>query len=140
MLVLRRAEPAAGLLWLHTDLRSAKVAELAADPRAALTFWDPRRALQLRVEGVAGFEPDPAILAQAWARVPEVARRSYCTVEPPGRRLAGEILFDARGERNFAMLAIRVERLEWLWLGPDRHCRGESRRLGEGWEAAALVP
>ncbi len=38
--VLRGFDPAARSLSIHTDRRSAKVAELAADPRAALHVYD----------------------------------------------------------------------------------------------------
>lgn len=140
VLVLRRAEPGAGLLWLHTDVRAGKTAELRAEPRAALTFWDSRRALQLRVEGHALFESDPAVLAEAWARVPEGSRRNYATVAAPGSRQEGDVRHGADGAANFAMIAVRAERLEWLWLGPVAHQRGESRRLDDGWLSCRLVP
>lgn len=140
VIVLRKAEPVAGLLWLHTDARSAKLAELRADPRAALTFWDARRALQLRVEGRAAVDVDAALTADAWAGVPEASRRNYATVEAPGSLCVGEVFHGAPGEANFALIGVRVERLEWLWLGPDRHVRGISRRCDAAWEACALVP
>lgn len=152
VLVLRRCEPEAGVLWLHTDRRAVKVAELSAEPRAALTFWDSRRALQLRVEGSARIEADAAVLAEAWARVPDGSRRNYATVEAPGSPCpedadpsgdnAGAHLGAnaVEGRVNFAMVAIRAERLDWLWLGPEQHRRGESRRAGAGWESRALVP
>lgn len=140
ILVLRTAEPGAGQLWLHTDVRSGKVAELRGDPRVALTFWDARHALQLRVEGVARLELDPVVLGDAWARVPEGARRSYSTADAPGLLLDGPLAFAGDGAPNFAMIAIRAERLEWLWLGPELHRRGESRRRDDGWDCAALVP
>lgn len=139
VLVLRKAEPAAGLLWVHTDVRSAKQAELAADPRSALTFWDARANLQLRIEGVARIESDAAVLAEAWARVPEPARANYARVAPPGAPAAGPIVHGEDGAANFGMIAIRAERLEWLWLGPD-HLRGAARRADDGWAATALVP
>jgi pyridoxine/pyridoxamine 5'-phosphate oxidase len=140
VLVLRKVEPGAGLLWLHTDVRASKIAELRAEPRAALTFWDSRRALQLRVEGLARIESDPAVLAEAWARVPEGSRRNYATVAAPGSRLTDDAAYLADGAANFAVIAMRVERLEWLWLGPVVHQRGESRRGTDGWESIRLVP
>jgi hypothetical protein len=142
ILVLRSVELTPGLLWLHTDMRSAKVAELAAEPRVALTFHDGRRALQLRVDGVARLETGPRALAEAWERVPEPARRNYSTVDPPGSLVDGAVRYTGDGEANFRMIAIRAERLEWLWLGPDLHRRGESRRsAADGdWAAQGLVP
>jgi pyridoxamine 5'-phosphate oxidase len=48
--VLRAADKAAGTLDIHTDLRSAKVADLRATPFAALHVWDAAAHLQLRLE------------------------------------------------------------------------------------------
>jgi pyridoxine/pyridoxamine 5'-phosphate oxidase len=140
VLVLRRVEPEAGVLWLHTDRRAAKWAELSADPRVALTFWDPRRVLQLRMEGRARLEEDAAVLVEAWARVPEGSRRNYATADAPGSPRLGDVAHVPDGRPNFAMVAIRAERLDWLWLGPVAHQRGESRRVETGWESRALIP
>jgi hypothetical protein len=144
VLVLRRVDPVAGLLWLHSDRRSAKVGELGAEPRVALTFYDARKALQLRLEGEAALVMDAAAVADAWARVPEPARRNYATAEPPGSPTGpGEAILAGDGTANFALIQVTAVRLEWLWLGPDRHRRGESRRLAPsdaGWVTGFLVP
>jgi predicted pyridoxine 5'-phosphate oxidase superfamily flavin-nucleotide-binding protein len=144
VLVLRRVDPGAGLLWLHSDNRSAKVGELGAEPRVALTFYDARKALQLRLEGEATLVADAAVVADAWARVPEPARRNYATVEPPGSPTGpGEAALSGDGAANFALIEVRAARLEWLWLGPEQHRRGESRRAApdaDGWVSGALVP
>jgi pyridoxamine 5'-phosphate oxidase len=145
VLVLRRVDPVAGLLLLHSDRRSAKIGQLAGDPRAALTFYDARRALQLRLEGLARIEADPAVQAEAWARVPEPARRNYRTVEPPGSPAgAGEPELGGDGADNFCLIEVRATRLEWLWLGPEGHRRGEARRTAADdaaiWTVGALIP
>jgi hypothetical protein len=85
-------------------------------------------------------ESDPAALADHWARVPEGSRRNYATVEAPGRPCAGPVALSEEGFPNFAVIAIRAERLEWLWLGPAGHRRGASRRKPGGWASVGLVP
>lgn len=144
VLVLRRVDPVEGLLWLHSDRRSAKVGELCAEPRVALTFYDVRKALQLRLEGRAALVADAGVVADAWARVPEPARRNYATAEPPGSATGpGDVPLAGDGAANFALIEVTAARLEWLWLGPDGHRRGESRRLAHGatgWVTGALVP
>lgn len=140
VIVLRQVEPGPALLWFHTDMRSMKVPELRGEPRVALTFWDPRAALQLRVEGRSAIESDGAVLDAAWARVPAAARRNYSTVAAPGSPEAGETRYLDDGRVNFGMFSVRAQRLEWLWLGPERHIRGESRWSVSGWDAQALVP
>ncbi|WP_375426082.1 pyridoxal 5'-phosphate synthase [uncultured Friedmanniella sp.] len=72
-------------LRFHTDARSAKVAELAADPRVSLVIAFPERAQQLVVQGdavpesaaesLAAFGRRSAYLRQlAWVNDPEHAR------------------------------------------------------------------
>ncbi|MGL6044305.1 MAG: pyridoxamine 5'-phosphate oxidase family protein [Sandaracinobacteroides sp.] len=139
ILVLRGVDPAAAMLWLHSDGRAGKIADMAAEPRVALVFWDPARQLQLRVEGEALLETDPGRLDASWARVPPDARRNYASADPPGAVLgAGGLLGDGRA--NFALVEVRARRLEWLWLGAARHVRGESRLEPGGWADRALQP
>lgn len=144
VLVLRRVDPVAGRVWLHSDRRSAKVGELAAEPRMALTFYDARKALQLRLEGAAALVADAVAVADAWAHVPEPARRNYATAEPPGSPAGpGDIALSGDGATNFALIEVQATRLEWLWLGHEQHRRGESRRLcpaADGWLTGAMVP
>ena len=48
--VLRGADPDAGVLEVHTDLMSGKVCDLRANPMAALHVWDAGAHLQTRIE------------------------------------------------------------------------------------------
>jgi hypothetical protein len=138
-LVLRAVEPGAGRIWLHSDSRAAKIAEIETEPRVALGFWDPVRQLQLRLEGRAGVERDGEAQEAAWARAPEAARRNYASVDPPGANFrADELLPDGRA--NFAMIRVVAARLEWLWLGKAGHVRGESRFCEGVWQRRRLQP
>ena len=106
-LVLRAADRGAGTLDLHADAASAKVAQLRADPRAALHVWDAGASLQIRVRGVIelldGGEADAV-----WARVPEA--------------------HEPRAERaRFAVLRCRADEIEALLLA-DPHRRALFRR------------
>jgi pyridoxamine 5'-phosphate oxidase len=47
--VMRAADPAGATLDIHTDLQSAKVASLRANPRAALHIWEASAHLQIRL-------------------------------------------------------------------------------------------
>lgn len=145
VVVLRTVEPADGLIRVHSDSRAAKVAEIAAEPRVALTFLDAghagRPALQLRLTGMAACERAPAQLEAAWARVPEESRRNYSGGLPPGTPLpdgACAAVVPSGDSRHFAMLRVQVRRLEWLWLG-EQHRRGLFR-AEDNWRAIELVP
>ncbi|MEM6439459.1 MAG: pyridoxamine 5'-phosphate oxidase family protein [Pseudomonadota bacterium] len=137
--VLRGCDPAADMLEMHTDLASAKVAELAADPRASLHVWDPRLKLQMRlsarVEALSG-----AAVAERWAKVPQGSRRAYGGTPAPGRPLASPEAHDATpSEARFAVLLAAVHVIETLHLGADVHRRARFSRH-EGWEGVWLAP
>jgi hypothetical protein len=137
--VLRGVERAAAGLVLHSDRRAGKIVDIERDGRVALTFHDPVSALQLRAEGAAALVVDGDVLDRAWARVPEGSRPNYASVDPPGAPLGGAGAI-ADGRPNFAIIRVELRRLEWLWLAPGGHVRGESRREADDWVQQALTP
>jgi len=133
VVVLRRVDAAHRTLEVHSDARAAKVAQLRAAPQACLVFLDRRRELQLRVHGAVRVLVGCAEARRAWAALPASSQRAYLAPRVPGERLAApdanlpagyrDRLPDAAaaepGFGNFAVLALRARRLEWLRL--DRH-------------------
>lgn len=78
---LRAADRDAGTVEVHSDLRTAKVRALRADPRAQLLFWDATTQVQIRVSTrmtLVSAAPD------RWARIPDAARLNYGTNPVPG--------------------------------------------------------
>ena len=137
-LILRAAEREGGTVDVHTDAAAAKVAQLSADPRAALVLWDADASLQIQVRGsvevVTGAGADAA-----WERVPEDARHHYGGEPEPGRPIAGPDAYRPGAERGrFAILRLRIETMEALRLGePD--LRAVFRR-GDGFAGEWLAP
>ena len=121
MVGLRRADRALREVEVHSDLRTAKLAALIRDPRAALLFWDAGAQVQLRLSlDVAVVASDPA----RWARVPEAARLNYGTDPAPGTAIvAPEVLTRRPDIARFAALAGRVRRIDMLSLAHDPHRR-----------------
>ena len=83
--VLRRVAVAERLLLFYTDRRSAKVSELRENPQAGCLFYDEGRKLQVRVQGRCRLHAGDELSQQCWRQLPVAGRRSYATVEPPGR-------------------------------------------------------
>lgn len=149
--VLRAYEPEIPALRSHTDLRSAKIAELRADPRASMAFYgDP---IQLRASGLIEIHHDDALADQAWATTRLMSRRCYLVSPAPGTALEqpGNGLPDALAERspdelesaagraNFAVLRLHVQRIDWLYLGSRGHLRAQFTYRG-GWRGRFTVP
>lgn len=136
--VLRAADPVAGTLDVHTDLRSAKVAALRLNARAALHVWDGAAHLQTRltasVEVLTG-----AAVAALWQRVPETSQAAYGTVPAPGTPIAAALDYAKSPDpAAFAVLRCRVLAIDALHLGPD-HRRARYDRA-DGWRGHWTAP
>ena len=138
VLVLRAADVASRTLTFHTDTRSAKMPELAVDPRVALTFYDAARKAQVRINGTATVHAGDLLSQQRWAASRPSSLRCYLGAQPgaasaeptsglpphfEGREPEWAEL--AGAEPYFAVIELTVLRLEWLHL----HTRGQRRAL-----------
>lgn len=142
--ILRDCDPRAGTLAFATDARSAKVAEIAGDPRVALTVWDDGTGVQVRLTG-------RAVLADAderrrrWDALGPHARRGYGSPSVPGRAPApGDVAAEPDDEDawfdRFAWLEVRVDRVDRLDISTDPHDRVVVVRDGTGWRGERVVP
>lgn len=136
-LVLRQTDRDAGTLTLFTDRASAKVGELAADPRAALHIWDKRSQIQLRLAAMVSAAPgDPKL----WERMPEGARDVYGVEPPPGTTLEDPEAFERTSNaEKFLELKLTLTRIELVTLATDPHRRAEFQRA-DGWQGQWLAP
>ncbi|WP_245883730.1 pyridoxamine 5'-phosphate oxidase family protein [Hasllibacter halocynthiae] len=136
---LRRADRAAGEVEVHTDLGSDKVAELRADPRAALHVWDRKVQLQVRlrmkVEVLSGREVE-----ERWRGIPQEGRLNYGGEPPPGTPIGHWRDHEATVARErFGVLLGRVEEIDAVVLGERPHRRALFRRA-DGWAGRWLAP
>ena len=138
VLVLRAFDMASRTLIFHTDTRSAKMPELAAGPRVALTFYDAARKAQVRINGSASSHSGDALSHQRWLASRPSSLRCYLGAQPgevsaePTSGLPAHVMGRepelaelAGAELYFAVLQVTVQRLEWLHL----HTRGQRRAL-----------
>jgi len=156
ILVLREAVRATRLLRLHSDRRAAKVAELAADPRASLLLYDAGARLQLRIEGLARVEAEGPAASRAWADASLFARRCYTApvgpgsvAEAPTSGLPPE--YESReptaqeseaGRPNFSVILFEARCLEFLHLAVTGHRRGAFQwdAATASWHGCWMVP
>jgi hypothetical protein len=125
-LVLRGFDAASRSLRLHTDARSAKAAELAAEPRCALHGYDPAAGVQIRLAGRAALHADDAVAAAAWAASRPSSRQCYAIEPGPGAPVPAPPAAPrdaAAGQPHFRALMLHFHRLEWLDLDAAGHRR-----------------
>lgn len=133
--VLRAFDLAARRLHIHTDRRSAKVAQIVADPRAALHGYDPATRMQLRLACHATLHLDDAAADSAWAASRETSRMTYATAHPPGMILPAPSAApdDAlAGRANFALMVLAFGSLDWLLLESAGHARARFDWAADG--------
>lgn len=136
--VLRAADPVAGTVDVHTDLRSAKVGALRLRPVAALHVWDAAAHLQTRVTASVEVLTGEAVAAM-WARVPETSQDAYGTMPAPGTPIATALAYRKTPDpAAFAVLRCTVLGIDAVHLGPN-HRRARFDR-GDGWRGQWLAP
>jgi hypothetical protein len=142
--ILRACDPEAGTVAFATDARSAKVAEIAAEPRVAMTFWDDGTGVQIRLDGRAT-PADAGESHRRWAALGVHTRRGYGSPSDPGRPLApGEEPAGPDAEEHwsgrFAWIEVRVDRIDRLDISTDPHERTVLSRTDRGWSGGRVVP
>lgn len=147
VLALRGAQEKTRTFVFHTDARSDKIGEITADPRVSLVFWDPADGIEARFDGVARTHCNDALALAAWAKVSPLRHMASRTLDPPGAPLAATRRFDelvmrddAPGSVNFAVIEVRVARLDWLWVGAEDMRRASFDWDGTKWQGRWVIP
>jgi pyridoxine/pyridoxamine 5'-phosphate oxidase len=121
--VLRGFDPAARLLTVHSDIRAAKIAALQANPDAALHVWDDDAQVQVRVDGTVAISTNSGLARTEWARLHEGSRAAYRSKTVPATVVEDPAAIpqvdDAAAFAQFAVLHIRLDRMEWLHLAHE---------------------
>jgi hypothetical protein len=149
--VLRGAYKAAGSLRFHTDARSGKIAEIAADPRVEVCAYDPKAKIQARLSGRATVHEADPVAAAAWAATRPQSRVCYrapvapgAVVEAPGAADPGPAQRAPEdpdeGLAQFRPVVVTADRIEWLYLAARGHRRARFVRTGDGWSGVWLAP
>lgn len=133
-LILRGADAGARTLELHTDMRSAKWGELAANPRVSVLGYDAEARMQIRLTGTATLHaPGNPANDAAWGALGTWARKTYCG-GPPGvvtDWMQPAILSEQppseaeveHGRDRFGVLTLEITTMDWF-----KHPRGDIRR------------
>lgn len=139
---------------LLTDVRTPKVEELRANPRAEFVFYDTETAVQLRLSGRVTVHSDDAVADDKWAKTDAAGRFNYLTYAAPGSVVdaptSGRDAIDGRkptieegeaGRENFALLRLEIVEIDWVLLAPSGHRRAKFTFGDDGAETADwLIP
>ncbi len=137
--VLREVDVDTRTLMFFTDARSSKVAQIRAQPQAALLFWSPALGWQLRLRVRLAVQTSGLAVSSRWARLKmSPAALDYLSPLPPGATLTDAVppLAPDRDSRNhFAVVRAEVQQIDWLEL----HAAGHRRAMFEADGSARWV-
>lgn len=132
MVVLRHADRSTRLLEFHTDVRSQKWREIAANPQVTVLGYCNQTRLQLRLQGTAEqYASQSELATAAWSKLPARTQRTY-TGGPPGDKQIFDIAdehaksepdTETEGKRHFGVLLVRVTQLDWYQLQKENNQR-----------------
>ncbi|MBT8038732.1 MAG: pyridoxamine-phosphate oxidase [Xanthomonadales bacterium] len=147
--VLRHCDEEQRMLACHGDVRSAKVREAEADPRASWLFYDRERKLQLRLAGLLSIHVDDAFADSRWDTTTDFGRACYNTERGPGQQVpqpagAPSLIDNEKDEQlarsHFAVIACRIDFMDWLVLSSRGHRRAHFHWREVGWKACWVLP
>ena len=135
-----------GRLWLTTDSRSAKHAELSLRSNAAAAAWFPATREQFRFEGRVEMLGESSVgleRAKVWRTLTAETRATFQWPRP-GEPRASDGEFVKSNEAldppaSFGVLLLRPEKVEHLNLKTHPHQRRCWRRDGQ-WSVRELNP
>jgi pyridoxamine 5'-phosphate oxidase len=137
--VLREVDPEERTLRVFSDSRSAKVAQLLAQPQGMLVMWSARLSWQLRLRVALRVETDGLALASRWARLKlSPGAQDYLSPLAPGSALPGgpELPAPLQHDRgHFALISAQVQAIDWLELHAEGHRRAGFDAAGARWLA-----
>lgn len=136
-LVLRQSRSPRRMLTFHTDVRSPKWQEMAANPAVTVLGYCLQRRLQLRLAGrVSYYAAGSDIARQAWQALPQHTRQTYQGGPPgeipiPANKMPAVHAADS-GEPHFGVVILQVTTLEGYQLQRNDNQRALFRYAPDG--------
>jgi len=154
MVVLRGINKKYKNLWFHTDIRSKKIRTLKINPIASLLFYDKEEKIQLRITGKAKINYKNSVTKKSWHKTPHMSRQCYLGNKIPGSEallptsgLSEEVdnhkysmKESEAGYKNFCVVKIFIESIEWLYLAARGHRRAYFALKNSSVEKKWLIP
>jgi 3-hydroxyisobutyrate dehydrogenase len=139
VVVLRGAFKDKNILRFHTDFRSSKIKSLKENKKIYFVFYNKKRKIQVRAEGVAIVHKDNEITKEAWIKTQMMSRKCYLSPQAPGdfindsasdlsKDMGNEIPTYEQSEigyKNFCVIESKIKSFEWLYLASQGHRRAK---------------
>ncbi|SMG14446.1 Pyridoxamine 5'-phosphate oxidase [Marivirga sericea] len=124
--VLRKFERESAELFIYTDFRSNKIQEIRNNPSVSVLAYDKQKKFQIKLGARAVIHHQDELAYQHWSAL-DGGKESYNTSADPGKQV--DTLQDAHqmknafDDRHFAVLVLKVSKMECLQLNNEGHIR-----------------
>jgi 3-hydroxyisobutyrate dehydrogenase len=139
VVVLRGAFKDKNILRFHTDFRSSKIKSLKENKKIYFVFYNKKRKIQVRAEGIATVHKDNELTKEAWTKTQMMSRKCYLSPQAPGdfindsasdlsKDMGNEIPTYEQSEvgyKNFCVIESKIKSFEWLYLASQGHRRAK---------------
>ncbi|WP_155805945.1 flavin-binding protein [Erythrobacter litoralis] len=153
IMVLRAYDRETQSLRFHTDIRAPKSRVIGDGAPVGVLFYDKGAKIQIRCRGEGRIEQDSEIADAAWASSTNFARRCYLGDGPgaPSEAATSGLPPELEGvqpeddqilpaRENFAVLLVKVEQFDWLFLAHTGHMRAQFQGPLDGATARWVAP
>lgn len=147
--VCRGVDENQSLMWVVTDTRNKKVAELKGNPHAAVCWYFAKTREQYRMTVSCRVDTpndDRALCLQHWERLSVAARQQFLWGEPGSERTAPKkSLIDHSANTDvlpdhFCVLTLLVESVDYLNLRGNPQQRQCFEKHQGQWHSKELIP
>jgi pyridoxamine 5'-phosphate oxidase len=122
--ILRAADSVEGALRFHTDVRSEKCRDLAANPLVSVVFYDEPSRTQVRVEGTATLHSDDHLADASWKAAQPMSKITYAIMPEPGLAIESPDMISMPepqtdvewARKHFVVVKVQIQTLQWLYL------------------------
>ncbi|MFT4806371.1 MAG: pyridoxamine 5'-phosphate oxidase [Psychroserpens sp.] len=128
-------------LVFYTDNRTQKIKDIQNNPECSALFYNPKKLLQIRVEGKAELITDEGQIATYWHTIQESSKKDYTTNIAPGTPIKNPDNVDYNPKENhFCPVKLIPNTIEYLQLKRPNHLRILFSRIDTDWSGEFLVP
>ena len=135
-------------------IRSKKIEALKTNPIASLLFYDKEEKIQLRIIGKTKINYQNNITKKSWNNTTHMSRQCYLGDKAPGSNTVSPtsglteeidnhkytIEESEIGYKNFCVVEIFIESIEWLYLAARGHRRAYFTLKNSSVEKKWLIP
>ena len=154
VVVLRGVDEIEKKIWFHSDIRSNKIKMIKSNPRAVFLFYDKNEKIQLRISGNTKINYQNQISKKSWEKTVHMSRQCYLGEKAPGSNVSiptsglttevDNLKYTKEeseiGYKNFCVVEIYIESIEWLYLAAKGHRRASFNLGKKQLEKRWLIP